>query len=97
VIIHHGKLIAHESVATLTARVSGGTHARSPQASRLGAALERAGLQATIDGERLFTQAPAERVGEVAAAEGIVLHELAADAASLEEAFLELTGGDEIR
>jgi ABC-2 type transport system ATP-binding protein len=97
VIIHHGKLIAHESVATLTARVSGGTHARSPQASRLGEALERAGLQATIDGERLFTQAPAERVGEVAAAEGIVLHELAADAASLEEAFLELTGGDEIR
>ena len=97
VIIHHGKLIAHESVATLTARVSGGTHARSPQAARLGEALERAGLPATVEGERIFTQAPAERVGEVAAAEGIVLHELAADTTSLEEAFLELTGGDEIR
>jgi ABC-2 type transport system ATP-binding protein len=35
-----------------------------------------------------------ERVGELAAANGIVLHELAAEKATLEEAFLELTGGE---
>jgi ABC-2 type transport system ATP-binding protein len=35
-----------------------------------------------------------ERVGELAAANQIVLHELAAERATLEEAFLELTAGE---
>ena len=35
-----------------------------------------------------------ERVGELAAANNIVLHELAAEKATLEEAFLELTAGE---
>jgi hypothetical protein len=34
-------------------------------------------------------------VGEVAAAAGIVLHELRVESASLEEVFLELTGAEE--
>jgi ABC-2 type transport system ATP-binding protein len=38
---------------------------------------------------------PPERVGEIAAAAGIVLHELRGESASLEEAFLELTGAEE--
>ena len=33
-----------------------------------------------------------ERVGELAAAHGVVLHELTAQRATLEEVFLELTG-----
>ena len=37
---------------------------------------------------------PIERVGEIAATEGAVLHELRGRAASLEEAFLQLTGGE---
>jgi len=41
-----------------------------------------------------FVAGAAERVGEVAAAEGIVLHELRTEGASLEEVFLELTGGE---
>jgi ABC-2 type transport system ATP-binding protein len=91
VIIHRGRLVAHESVGELTARATGGTRVRSPQAARLRELLEREGIEATGDGDRIVTSAPAERVGELAAANGIVLHELAADAASLEEAFLELT------
>jgi len=93
VIIHHGRLVAHETVGELTARAAGGTRLRSPQAARLREALEREGIDARGEGDRLVTAAPSERVGEVAAANGIVLHELAADTASLEEAFLELTAG----
>jgi ABC-2 type transport system ATP-binding protein len=39
----------------------------------------------------LRAAAPPERVGEVAAAAGVVLHELRVESASLEEIFLELT------
>ena len=42
--------------------------------------------------DRLTVHAPTERVGEIAAANGVVLHELTAERASLEEVFLELTG-----
>jgi ABC-2 type transport system ATP-binding protein len=49
----------------------------------------------TGDGERLVAQAATERVGELAAANGVVLHELATSSATLEEAFLELTAGGE--
>jgi ABC-2 type transport system ATP-binding protein len=38
-----------------------------------------------------------ERIGELAAANRIVLHELAAEKATLEEAFLELTGHETTR
>ncbi|MDX6402079.1 MAG: type transport system ATP-binding protein [Gaiellaceae bacterium] len=97
VIIHHGRLIALGPVSELTARAAGGTRVRSPQAAALHDALVQAGFQGTVEGDQVATSAPAERVGELAAANGIVLHELIADATSLEEAFLELTGGDEIR
>jgi ABC-2 type transport system ATP-binding protein len=98
VIIHRGRLVAHETVAELTARVAGAgaTRVRSPQAARLRELLEREGIESSGDGDRLVTAAPAERVGELAAANGVVLHELASDSASLEEAFLELTAGGAI-
>jgi ABC-2 type transport system ATP-binding protein len=38
-------------------------------------------------------QAPAEQVGELAAANRVVLHELRPRASSLEDVFLDLTGG----
>jgi ABC-2 type transport system ATP-binding protein len=95
VIIHKAKLVAHEPLAALTARTAGGTIVRSPDAERLREQLSAAGIEAasTGDGE-LRAAAPPERVGEVAAAAGIVLHELRGEGASLEEVFLELTGGD---
>jgi ABC-2 type transport system ATP-binding protein len=91
VIIHHGLLVTHESVGDLTARAAGSTRVRSPEAGRLQEALAREGIDASVDGELLATRAPPERVGELAAASGIVLHELTTEATSLEQAFLELT------
>ena len=43
----------------------------------------------------LVVDLPPERVGEIAAANGVVLHELVAERASLEDVFLQLTGGEE--
>jgi ABC-2 type transport system ATP-binding protein len=96
VIIHKAKLVAHEPLAALTARTAGGTIVRSPDAERLREQLAAAGIEAkAADTDELRAAAPPERVGEVAAAAGIVLHELRAESASLEEVFLELTGGEQ--
>ena len=93
VIIHRGKLVAHEPLEALTARAAGGTLVRSPSAERLRERLAAVALEAVPGGDDLLrVSAPAERVGEVAAAAGIVLHELRGEGASLEEIFLELTG-----
>ena len=92
VIIHRGRLVAQEPLEALTARSSGGSVVRSPDAERLREQLVAAGLEtaASANGQ-LRVAAPPERIGEVAAAAGIVLHELRAQEATLEEVFLELT------
>jgi ABC-2 type transport system ATP-binding protein len=95
VIIHRAKLVAHEPLAALTARAAGGTIVRSPDAKRLRERLVGEGIEATVAGDdELRAASPTERVGEIAAAAGIVLHELRGEGASLEDVFLELTGGD---
>jgi ABC-2 type transport system ATP-binding protein len=91
VIIHRGKLVAHQPVVELIARAAGATRVRSPRAAALLERLRAAGIDAEADGERLAVHAPPERVGDLAAEAGIPLHELVADTGSLEEAFLELT------
>ncbi len=61
---------------------------RSPQADRLAALLPGA----RRDGDALLIEAHStEQVGDLAAANGIVLHELSAQRASLEEAYMDLT------
>jgi ABC-2 type transport system ATP-binding protein len=99
VIVHRGKFVEQASTADLSARMTGGIRVRSPQAERLRALLEQAGLGVTsAEGDLLMVgEGSTERIGEVAAANGIVLHELAAEKATLEEAFLELTGHDTTR
>ena len=93
VIIHHGRLVVHEPLAALTARTAGATLVRSPAAARLREQLVAAGIEAAAaDDDSLRVSAPPARVGEVAAAGGVVLHELREEGASLEEIFLELTG-----
>jgi ABC-2 type transport system ATP-binding protein len=95
VIIHKAKLVAHEPLAALTGRAAGGTVVRSPDAERLRERLAATGIEATVaDDGGLRVAAPPERVGEVAAEAAIVLHELRGESASLEEVFLELTGGE---
>ncbi|OLB24297.1 MAG: ABC transporter ATP-binding protein [Actinobacteria bacterium 13_2_20CM_68_14] len=95
VIIHRGKLVAHQPVVELIAQAAGATRVRSPQAAALLERLRAAGIDAEADGERLAVHAPPERVGDLAAEAGIPLHELVADTGSLEEAFLELTAEPE--
>jgi len=92
VIIHRGKLVAHQSVSELTLQAAGATRVRSPRAEELLGRLRDAGVEAESTGAgALAVHAPPERVGDLAAEAGIPLHELVAEAGSLEEAFLELT------
>ncbi|MGH3065257.1 MAG: ATP-binding cassette domain-containing protein [Gaiellaceae bacterium] len=93
VIIHRGKLIRQAVMAEFEALAAGGTTVRSPDAERLTNLLvaEQLEVRHFADG-RLQVEAPPERVGEIAAAGGVVLHELTAERATLEEVFLELTG-----
>lgn len=93
VIIHRGKFVEHATTAELAARAAGGIRVRSPQADRLRAVLEQAGIKvSSADGDLLsVADTTTAKVGDLAGANGIVLHELVAETSSLEEAFLELT------
>jgi ABC-2 type transport system ATP-binding protein len=93
VIIHHGKFVEQATMAELAARAAGGIRVRSPHADQLRTALEDADVKvASSDGDLLtVADATTAKVGEIAAAKGIVLHELVAESSSLEQAFLELT------
>jgi len=93
VIIHRGKFVVQATTAELVARAAGGIRARSPQVDQLRAALEESGVKvASSEGDLLtLAGATAAQVGEIAAAKGIVLHELVAESSTLEEAFLDLT------
>jgi ABC-2 type transport system ATP-binding protein len=93
VIIHRGRLVRHAAMSEVEAMAAGSTTVRSPTADRLAALLADGGIEVTAAGhDRLAVVAPAEKVGEIAAEHGIVLHELSVERASLEEIFLELTG-----
>jgi ABC-2 type transport system ATP-binding protein len=94
-IIHRGRLLAHAPLGELTTQAAAGVRVRTPTAERLRDLLTENGLGATIvEHDRLTVVGSPERVGEIAAANGVVLHELRAEA-SLEEVFLELTGAEE--
>jgi ABC-2 type transport system ATP-binding protein len=97
VIIHRGRLISHTSLREILARAEGGVRVRSPQAAQFREALAAAGIEAaeTDPGALAVKDTPIERVGELAAEQGVVLHELSAEAASLEEVFFQLTGDSE--
>jgi ABC-2 type transport system ATP-binding protein len=89
VVIGRGRLIA---ATTMTELVSdaGTVRVRSPQLDALVALLPHA----RRDGDALLVDgASTAQVGELAAANHIVLHELTAQRASLEEAYMNLTDG----
>jgi ABC-2 type transport system ATP-binding protein len=97
IVIGRGKLIADTSTEEFVRRASGSVvRVRSPQAARLAALLGAQGRTVTpIEGEMLeVSGGTPDSVGETAAANGIVLHELMLVQASLEEAFMELTRDD---
>jgi ABC-2 type transport system ATP-binding protein len=94
VIIAKGRLITQAPMAAVLTGTGRGVRVRSPERDRLQAALERAGVPASpVGDDALAVDAEAARVGEVAAADRIVLHELVAESGSLEDVFLELTEG----
>ena len=96
VIIHRGKLIQHAAMAEVEAMAEGSTIVRSPDSDRLALLLTQAGLDVgSVEDGRLAVAAPPERVGEIAAANGVVLHELTTERATLEEVFLQLTATEE--
>jgi ABC-2 type transport system ATP-binding protein len=96
-IVARGKLVIESPLAELTSRVGGSVRVRSPQADTLRAALDKAGasVQDGDGGALVVSGTPIEKVGEIAAAAGVVLHELVMTGASLEEIFLELTASPE--
>jgi ABC-2 type transport system ATP-binding protein len=95
VIIHRGKLVRQGSIADVLAGAEGATRVRSPDAKRLAELLSARGTTVTDVGDgALAVDAPPEQVGELAAANAVVLHELTVEHATLEEVFFELTGGE---
>jgi ABC-2 type transport system ATP-binding protein len=96
VIIHRGRFVAQSTTRELAARATGAVRVRSPDAERLREVLTRAGMRVAEadNGALAVSDGTAERVGELAAANNVVLHELSAERATLEEAFLELTAGE---
>jgi ABC-2 type transport system ATP-binding protein len=95
VIIHRGRLIQQATIEEVLAGARGLTRVRSPDVLRLRELLAATGatVSETEDGALAVDVTP-EQVGETAAANGIVLHELVIERATLEEVFLELTGGE---
>jgi ABC-2 type transport system ATP-binding protein len=94
VVIHRGRLVQSGPIASLLAAES--VRVRSPRAGDLATALERDGAEVRLDGEVLHVQGrTTDEVGDVAFAMGIPLHELAVEAASLEEIFFRLTSDQE--
>jgi ABC-2 type transport system ATP-binding protein len=94
VVIHRGRLVKSGPIASLT--TAEGVRVRSPRLAELAAALEREGATVRTDGEQLIVEGrTTEEVGELAFAAGLPLHELAVEAASLEEVFFRLTSDEE--
>jgi ABC-2 type transport system ATP-binding protein len=94
-IVNKGRLVVETSLEQLTARVGGSIRVRSPQSDRLAEALRREGIETTVGNDRALVAhgATTERVGDVAFAAGVPVHELVAEGSSLEDVFLELTSG----
>jgi ABC-2 type transport system ATP-binding protein len=94
IVIGRGRLIADTSVEAFVRMASGAAvRVRSPQATTLREVLVASEASVRTDGADGLevTGATAEEIGEIAAANGIVLYELTPLQASLEEAFMELT------
>jgi ABC-2 type transport system ATP-binding protein len=96
VVVGKGRLIADTSVADIVAHASSdaAVRVRTPEATDLRDLLTAEGATVT-SGERGILEVHglgSERIGELAAGRSIVLHELTPQTASLEEAFMRLTG-----
>ena len=91
VVINHGQLVTTGALASLQ---RSGTTVRTPAPDRLTQMLERAGATSRTEGTTASSSCcgmPIDEIGDSAHAAGIALHELAPQAGSLEELFLDWT------
>ncbi|HEX3789149.1 MAG TPA: ATP-binding cassette domain-containing protein [Pseudonocardiaceae bacterium] len=95
VVVGKGRLIAQASTADFIAQAGdNAVRVRSPQADTLRLALLDQGLdvQPGEDGALVIPGVSTDQVGDIAGANGVVLHELSSQNGSLEQAFMRLTG-----
>ncbi|WP_020422995.1 ABC transporter ATP-binding protein [Amycolatopsis sp. ATCC 39116] len=92
VVIGKGKLISQSTTKEFVARASENTvKVRSPQLAKLRSLLPADSATDTDDGI-LVSGLDSDKIGELAASNGIVLHELSPQTGSLEQAFMQITG-----
>jgi ABC-2 type transport system ATP-binding protein len=94
VVIGRGRLISQCSTEEFVSQATENTVlVRSPQLALMRSALGQEGITVRDEGESLIVSGmDSAGVGELAAAKGVVLHELSPQRGSLEEAFIQLTG-----
>ncbi|MGJ7907717.1 ABC transporter ATP-binding protein [Actinopolyspora sp. H202] len=98
VVVGRGKLIAQCSTQEFVESSSStSVKVRSPQADQLGEVLTSNGFSVTRENQQerdtlLVPDGETEQIGELAAKYECVLHELTVQRASLEEAFIQITG-----
>ena len=94
IVIGRGKILADSDIGDFIDRAADArVLVRSPEAERFAAILSGNGAKVeTADGTLDISGLAIEAVGQAAADNGIVLHELTSRKASLEEAFMKLTG-----
>jgi ABC-2 type transport system ATP-binding protein len=94
IVIGRGKLISQCTTEEFVAQATENTvRVRSPQLALLRSALGQQGATVRDEGESLVvSDMDITNIGELAAAKGVVLHELSPQRGSLEEAFIQLTG-----
>lgn len=93
VVIGRGRLLADMSTKDFIAQhTDHKVRVRSPQADRLAEVLTADGMSVARSGEFLeLHDVTSDRIGDLAAANSLTIHELYREQASLEDAFMELT------
>jgi ABC-2 type transport system ATP-binding protein len=99
IVIRDGKLVAKASLDEFTTGQVSQMRVRCSDPGALAAALTDHGASIERDGEGvlLVREIDAERIGDLALAGGIAIHELAPLRSSLEERFLEVTGEEAVQ
>lgn len=98
IVIRDGKLVAKTSLDKFTTGAASQMRVRCSDPEALAAALTEHGTSVERDGQGalLAREIEGERIGELALAGGIAIHELAPLRSSLEERFLEVTGEEAV-
>jgi ABC-2 type transport system ATP-binding protein len=96
VVINHGRSVVQASLAELMAQRHGGMRVAGPDVPRLAELLRADGAQVEPagDGAIVVADRTGEQIGQVIAANRIVVSELATHGESLEDVFFELTGSE---